>query len=253
MTNKPKIDPLTLLAGIDIPIPSLSLIIHPLTLKEIAMMGEEKFFIVLQFLLLKKENYFQDKKVLQQLTNFQVFMTILNENMSKYDIEINLKQEVENLMNLIFPNYQIYFTPQSIILKMKDSKGFLTIDENNFDTLQDVLRLVFSIKEDYLGEGGAYNPEGRRAKEIAEKLMQGRQKVAMQKKGTGGTVFTKYVSILAVGLHLSINELINYTPYQIYDLLERYNLYTAWDIDMRVRMAGGDPKSEPESFMKDIH
>lgn len=58
MTNKPKIDPLTLLAGIDIPIPSLSLIIHPLTLKEIAIMGEEKFFIVLQFLLLKKENYF---------------------------------------------------------------------------------------------------------------------------------------------------------------------------------------------------
>ena len=41
--------------------------------------------------------------------------------------------------------------------------------------------------------------------------------------------------------------------YQLYDLIERYSLYTNWDIDLRIRLAGGKPDSQAEDWMKNIH
>ena len=52
---------------------------------------------------------------------------------------------------------------------------------------------------------------------------------------------------------MDINILSNCTVYQIYDLIERYGLKLDWDIDLKVRLAGGTPNSQPESFMKNIH
>ena len=47
---------LALMAGIDIPIPELQLIIHVPTIKEIALIGETKFFMAVQYLCLDKES-----------------------------------------------------------------------------------------------------------------------------------------------------------------------------------------------------
>mgnify|MGYP003405265064 FL=1 len=41
--------------------------------------------------------------------------------------------------------------------------------------------------------------------------------------------------------------------FQFYDLIERYGLYMNWDIDIRVRLAGGKPDSHPDDWMKDLH
>ena len=43
------------------------------------------------------------------------------------------------------------------------------------------------------------------------------------------------------------------TVYQLYDLMERYNLYINWDIDIRSRMAGAKNDKPIESWMKQIH
>jgi hypothetical protein len=83
--------------------------------------------------------------------------------------------------------------------------------------------------------------------------MRGRQRVAAQKGGSNSSVFSKYLSILSVGLPMSMAELTNLTMFQIYDLMERYSLYTNWDIDIRTRLAGGKPDSQPDNWMKDIH
>jgi hypothetical protein len=37
---------------------------------------------------------------------------------------------------------------------------------------------------------------------------------------------------------MSLNDMMNLTVYQLYDLIERYSLYTHWDIDIRSRLAG---------------
>jgi hypothetical protein len=43
------------------------------------------------------------------------------------------------------------------------------------------------------------------------------------------------------------------TMFQLYDLIERYMLYIAWDMDARTRLAGGKPDSHPDDWMKNIH
>jgi len=58
---------------------------------------------------------------------------------------------------------------------------------------------------------------------------------------------------LAIGLHMSIEDLNNLTVFQITDLFERFSLWTQNDIDLRVRLAGGTPNDQPENWMKPLH
>ena len=86
--------------------------------------------------------------------------------------------------------------------------------------------------------------------------MRARQKVAQEKqKAAGdGSVFTQYLSMLTVGLQsMSLQDLMDLTMYQLYDLVERFMLFTNWDLDIRQRLAGGKPDSSPDNWMKNIH
>jgi hypothetical protein len=39
----------------------------------------------------------------------------------------------------------------------------------------------------------------------------------------------------------------------LFDMVERYTLYTSWDLNIRSRMAGAKIDSQPENWMKPIH
>lgn len=243
---------LALMTGVDIPIPELQLVLHQPTIKEISMLGEKDFFIALQFLCLHKNNYIKDDLLLQQITNFDIFMEILNDKQVAKEMDmINLKNSIISLITLLFGEYQVLLTPQSLILKSEEVT--IMFDRNNFDLLQEKLRTVFCLNTNILGEQGAFNPKGQKAREIAEKLMRGRQRVAAQKGDTNESVFVRYLSVLTVGIPMALKDLINCTVYQIYDLIERFGLKLDWDIDLKVRLAGGTPNSQAESFMKNIH
>ena len=99
-----------------------------------------------------------------------------------------------------------------------------------------------------------FNPANDKAREIAEKLMRGRQRVAEEKGQSNTSIFTQYLSILTVGINsMSLHDLKELTIFQLYDLVERYMLYVNWDMDIRCRLAGGSPDSSPDNWMKTIH
>ena len=52
---------------------------------------------------------------------------------------------------------------------------------------------------------------------------------------------------------MSLNDCLNLTMYQMYDLVERYSLYLNWDIDIRSRLAGAKGDKPVENWMKNIH
>ena len=65
---------------------------------------------------------------------------------------------------------------------------------------------------------------------------------------------TRILLILTIALSsMSVQDLIQLTMFQLYDLIERYTLYLNWDLDVRTRLAGGKPDSQPDNWMKDIH
>lgn len=232
---------LALMSGIDIPVPECQVILHQPTIKEIAFIGNEDFFIGVQTLCLYKSMFVEDKKVLEEINNFQIFMTVMNDKECA-----DKKRDVMQILTLLFPGAQILFTPRSLVI------GSATIDANNFEFLQETLRLIFCSKTGPMDQQ-AFNPADDKAREIAQKLMRGRQRVAAQKGESNSCVFTQYISILTVALRIPPQELLNCTMYQLYDLMERYSLYNAWDLDVRVRLAGGKPDSQPDNWMKNIH
>jgi hypothetical protein len=236
---------LALLTGVDIPVPECQIAIHQPTIKEISMIGENDFFVGVQCLCLYKSMFIEDKNVLDEVNNFQIFMTVV---MSKEEKEKMIS--VIQVLSILFPGFKALFTPRSLILQKGETA--VTIDESNFEILQDYLRQIFCSNSGSMDQQ-AFNPADEKAREIAEKLMRGRQRVAAQKGGSNSSVFSKYLSILSVGLPMSMAELTNLTMFQIYDLMERYSLYTNWDIDIRTRLAGGKPDSQPDNWMKDIH
>ena len=237
---------LALMCGTDIPIPEIQATIHQPKIKEIALMGEADFFVAIQCLNVNKDLLRQDKILLQDTNNFQIFMTIMLEKETR-----DKKLATQSLLQLLFPGHTVMFTPRSILLQGKESSQM--IDENNFEAFQEILKQIFCVSNKNNQQAG-FNPANEKAKEIAEKLMRGRQRVAELNGSANASIFSQYLSILTVGLSsMSLQELMDLTMFQLYDLVERYQLYISWDIDIRSRLAGAKPDDRPENWMKNIH
>ena len=236
-----------LICGIDLPIPECQLIAHQPSISEIAFVGEADFFIGVQALCLYKSMFIEDKTLSDDITNFQIFMTIMMDKESKKQ-----KNAVNMVLKLCFPDYKILITPNSLIFNKEGQSGIM-IDEKNFESLQAILRKIFCMKDGPMDQQ-AFNPGNAKAQEIAKKLMRGRDRIAAERGGSNSSVFSQYISILTIGLSsMSMQDLTKLTMFQLYDLIDRYNLYVKWDLDIRARLAGAKPKEESDNWMKNIH
>ena len=237
---------LALMCGTNIPIPECQLIIRQPKIKEIALIGEREFFSGIQTLCIDKNMVTQDEQILKETSNFEIFMAIMKDEQG-----LEKKQIIQQIFPLFFPSYKVNFMPRGLAF-VQDS-NVITIDESNFGVLQEIVGKICCLKSDS-SQKVAFNPANDAAKKIAEKLMRGRQKVAEQKGEADSSIFTQYLSILTIGLNsMSIEDLMNLTIFQMYDLIERYSLYIDWDLDVRSRLAGAKPDGKPENWMKNLH
>ena len=234
------------MCGTDYPVPECQLTIHQPRIKEIAYIGEQDFFNGIQCLCLNKTMFVKDESLLEDTNNFQIFMTIMSEKEA-----VDKKIAVQQVCTLLFPKHKVLFTPRSFILN--GESGSIQIDETNFEFLQEAITNICCLKTGPMDQQ-AFNPANDKAREIAEKLMRGRQRVAEQKGQSNVSIFSQYLSILTIGLNsMSLQDTMDLTMYQLYDLVERYMLYINWDMDIRCRLAGGKPDSQPDNWMKTIH
>lgn len=239
---------LALMTGADIPIPECKLILHQPTIKEISMIGEEEFFKGLQSILIDKSVLDKDKTDLLNVNNFQIFIAVINEPEAK-----EIKALVKQLLILLFPKHSVAINPQSILLM--DDNDSKIIDKDNFEYLQNMLKLVFCMADKKDNEKTNYNIDesDQKAKEIRDKLYKGRQRVAQLKGGDEGSVFSIYMSMISVALGISLIEISKYTMYQLFDTVERYSLYSSYDLDIKSRLAGAKGDKPIEDWTKNIH
>lgn len=244
---------LALMTGVDIPIPECQLTIRQPTCLEISQIGENKFNLGVQLLCIDKERYMQDERAreeLEKINNFQLLMMLINEDKEK-------KDDLKTILLMILPNYQIILTPRSILCKKGEEN--LIIDEENFESFQKILRKVFcqnrKKKDDDDEIPEQYNVQSKKAKEIAEKLYKGRKKIAELKaaQNPDDSMLSRYISILAIGMGYTINELNSLTLYQIVDLFERFTMKMQQDVDLSIRLAGGTPDKQPKHWTEPLH
>lgn len=246
-----KIDELLLLAGEDVPFLGAQVNIHQPRLKEISFIGESNFFTGSQFLLFNK-NYLteEDKRSLENKSDFDIFMAIMNSREPS-----NHKVSASLLLTLLYPEYDILLNKSEILLQSKENKDLSSsINNENFEEFQNLIRLIFAFD---LGnkEKSEYDPADKLAAKIADKINKGKKKVA-ETKGIDIEnihIFSNYISILAVGLQKDINELMNYTVYQIKNEFKRYQLKLNSDIYLQAKLAGAQDLEEVDDWMGDIH
>ena len=237
---------LALMCGTDIPVPECQLSVHQPRINEIALIGEQEFFLGVQSFCIRKSMVIQDESLLRNTNNFQILQTVIN---SQEGAE--KKMAIQQICTLFFPKYKVSFTPRSMMFLGGEQP--ITIDENNFDFLQEAISSICCLKSGPQDQQ-TFNPADKRAAEIAQKLMRGRQRVAEQKGENNASIFSQYVSTLTIGLSsMSLKDAMDLTIFQLYDLVERYMLYVNWDMDIKSRLAGGKPDSQPDNWMKNIH
>lgn len=243
---------LKLYSGVDIPFPEARLSVHQPTIREISWIGEKRFFRGCEFLYFSKEKFLNDKggKDLETQTNFDIFMAIVCDKSSSAFRQV--QSCASAVLMLLFPSYKISFTKQGIRLLKDEEEHY--IDNSNFEKFKFILSKIFCLS------GGThsasdYNPDGDRAARIAAQLKKGRARAAAAKgEQTTQCVFARYISILSIGQNIPVQELLNYTVFQLYEEFTRYNSKQAFDSYVQQCLAGAkNPKKPEEHWMEDIN
>jgi hypothetical protein len=244
------IDELLLMSGNDIPFPEAQLIIHNPTLKEIGLIGEETFFTGCGVLTFSRDNLTEEDRInSMSLSEIEILLMMMNNQEASSAMQ---KNRVSTLvvLTLLFPEYKITLANQAIVLH-KDEQDFF-IDKNNFHIFKEILEKMFCLKGRSSTDPG-YNPGGKLAQEIADKLKQ-RQKILAEQQGEQKiSILSRYASILAIGLQLDLNDVLQYNIFQLYDQFNRYELFEQFDIYIRAQLAGASGMKEVENWKTDIH
>ena len=224
-----------ILSGQPLPIESANIFVTQPKVKDIVLFGEEDFLATVQLLtnmeqftdMVKKGNF-----NLEVISDFQLLLMIISQDPT-------VKNMTMNLFNLIFPDYEIEITENSIDFLLgqeKEEKHVIgRLHPFNFQEFQNILNDAFIPQVDNEREPD-YNPANDMAKEIAEKIKRGREKVhALQAESESPhSIFCNYCSILSIGMNMDVNIFFNYTPFQLYDSHRRYFEKVKHDFYMRV-------------------
>ena len=225
-------------------------------MREISFIGEDNFFFGCQLLNFSKNDLSEKDKVgLEDKSNFDVFMSIVTDRNPK---ALKNSLIVNSVLALLFPNYAVIVNKKEGII-LKDNNNFSSnkIDNSNFEEFKNLLSQML-VLDNKAEDKDAFNPADEAAARIAAKLMKGRQTVAKEKENLSNTtnkdidIYNRYISILAVGLKINKNELLNYTPYQLTDMFKRYLLKQDFEMYLKAKMAGAKDLEEVEDWMKEL-
>ena len=241
---------LLLISGNDIPFEEAQVIIHPPTLKEIAFIGEDNFYIGCEFLTFSKNRLsLADKEFHKDKTDLMVFIMLMKEPKMR-DTAI----AAEMVLTLLFPRYSISFEWDRIVLK--EQELIHSINSKNFDTFKQILSTIFCLKTAGIKED--YNPAGSLAQKIADKFNKRKQKLAELKQNSNESsksisILSRYISILTTGMQKDINSYMNYTIYQLFDEFKRFELKMRYDMHVKAQLAGAKDLPEVEDWTKDLY
>ena len=241
-----EIDELLLLSGNDIPFRMGRCSIHQPRISEISYIGEEAFQIGSRFLLFNKDSLqMEDKTGLESQSNFNIFMSVMNSAESAKH-----KTDAMLVLTLMFPNAKVKINKDKILLQLENFES--SVNEYNFDEFQSIVRQMFCL--DTMAGDSKYNPADALANKIAEKFKKRQQKLAnMNEEKQKINIFNQYVSILAVGLQKDMNDLMQYTVYQLMDEFERFRRKQDFDVYIQAKMAGASDLEEVKNWMGNIH
>lgn len=244
------IDHLMLISGNDIPCSSIGTSIHQPILKQIGLIGEEVFWRGCEALKFDRTMLQVKQEKLQQYSDLAILLSLLSQD----HIEVKkIKNNTLMVLTLLFPNYNVSLDIENFKIELSNETEKCFIDEKNFQDFKDITFQIFSLKGK---DSESYNPQGSLAKQIAEKLKKGRKKAAVERKKDDNqrlTFLGKYASIVAAGKNKSINDIMQYTIYQLMDEYNRMMLLKANCQWFDLKIAGATKLGQQPDWTKQLY
>lgn len=247
LTKEPKIDQMTLESGTDILIKELNLILNQPYLIDIAKMGQDRYLDALATINFDREQLIGDltQEEVEKISNFLWIMLLLK---TKKEKQYNLVL----FLQIIFKEYDVEIDLENfwIILKNRNNeKNTVKITDLNFNILKSYINYVcYSNKKNK----SSYNTQSKVAERIAKKLEEGRNKINSMKNKDQKSVFCNAISSLADGLKLPLKNVYNeFTVYQFYNQLKRYQKHEEYEQLMKALLAGAKD-IKLESWYEDL-
>ena len=240
------IDELQLTTGIDIPVEGLGVTLRQPKICDIAILGEQKYFMALSiFGLTTKTLRIQTPDA----TNWMVFQQTLNQ---KIEGVKNMRTFMTNFLQLFF-NEKVNLGPRSIMIQTPGE--IKNIEPEDFDYFQYLVGLIGGSKLLTPVEE-KFKPKNKKAAEIAEKMKKARKRLAKVKAAQNGTAdqenkgfLARYIRVAAIASPNSMSEINNLTLLQLNDIVQTYLAKEAYDLEIKSRLAGAKGDKELVHWM----
>lgn len=165
----------------------------------------------------------------------------------------NILPVLQGILMLIFPDYELMYMPSMIVLTKTYQDGTKEqgmITQDNYEQFKKIVKEMFCLSD---LKNQDYNPANKVAERIANKLRQRHKKLekkqADEKKSI--SILSRYVSILTIGNHHTISELMQYTIYQLFDQFRRFEKKFAYDTWFSAKLAGAQNLDDVDNWLGD--
>lgn len=185
------------------PIPLDDIFIYPISIKQIAKFGYKQYNQGLKILCISKQEI--KDLIGEEISPFE----FLRVNMI---FDPSIEKILSKLLSLICKNKVIFSDEKQAFIV---GKGLF--DKNNFDKFVDIVREQNCIIAGNIDE----KPFNEKAKLILEKRRKARNKLMKNSHAEENLSIYDLVNIVSVGMNLSINEVMEYSIYQLSSQFQR--------------------------------
>ncbi len=258
ITDNFKIDELQLMSGAPITVPGLELKIHQPKLFEIASIGETSFYNYLSFFKISKEIVLstveneQHKMELSFKTDYEILKILM-------DDQPDIQDGIREIFKLLIKDAEIIkFNESFIFIRVGEGQQYV-INDDSFSLIKEIIYKIFNINPKETSKKEEFNPSNDIAAQIVEKLKQRKEalekeKASSKKDSSQGkkdqSVLADFVSILAVGLSMSVRDVLNLTIYQIFNLMTRFGMYNQYQLQVQAMLQGAENVELVDWFQK---
>lgn len=250
-----EIDDFSLLAGVDIYSKELNLSFSQPKLKDLAILGLNRWQGIINLLLWDKSNLKEEnQKNLEKLSNFDCIYLLLQSRMNEND---NFRYDVDflNFCSLVFPEYDVIIHQKEkaqVVFQNRTTEEIIIINKDNYDIFLAYIETLFLKFDSQSKDQYNIDKNDQLAKRIKEKLER-RHKILAKNDATKGkhSILYNMVSSLALDSPSGLNELYNLTLYQFYEQVGRYHKKVAYNAGLSAMLAGAQD-IELEDWYGDI-
>ena len=215
------------LSGEDVRVKTCGVVLKQPRIRDIVQFGENDFFAAVHMVSNPKEiveSLRAGKTELLNIPDFQVFIGVL-----AADENSPIRIMFNNFTNLCLPDYKVEITKRSINFKVEDDGPVVgQLNPFNHKEFGQTLKELFlpSNSEESDPEYN-YDKNNKRAAALAKRIKENREKLRKAEQsqmgaGDNSSIFALYTSVLSIGMNKSINDLYDYTPFQLYDAFTRF-------------------------------